>query len=198
MGRLYIDRKYFAKSPSKWVSFESNPGLERTKKDIYGRCVPCMTGLYEQLKEGKTEINLGNAYQCWKLVVPFKDIEECTLYLYEFEKDFLQDMNVKGRFGSGDPSKTTKVIVFNAESEEERDRLYSTLAACALRTNPEATILVHRACADLYHELLGNWRGWSKTEPIRNPAMVKTILERIKRALFWEKESTSGDSDSTA
>ncbi len=192
MGRLYIDRRYFARNDAKWVSFETNPGLKRTKSDIYGRCVPCITSLYEQLKEGRSEISLGRAHQCWKVVVPLADMEECTRFLSDFENDYLGDMDIKGRFGSADPTKGTKVIVFNAESETERDRLYDALTRCASRTSPGTEVLYHRACADLYHELLGDWRGWRETETIKNPAMVQPILERIRTTLFWQRKEVPG------
>ncbi len=196
MAKLYVDRRYFARSEQKWVSFESNPGLKRTKNDIYGRCVPCITSLYEQLQGGKKEIRLGHAYQCWKIVISLGSIEECTQFLSEFETTFLEDMNIKGRFGSGDSTKSTKIIVFNAESEEERDHLYERLKVCASQTYPESRVSYHRACAELYHELLGDWTTWSKTETIKDPAMVKTIIERIRRILFWEKEHVPASSES--
>jgi hypothetical protein len=197
MGKLYVDRRYFARNKKKWVSFESNPDLKRTKSDIYGRCVPCITSLYEQLAEGKTEIRLGEAYQCWKIVVPLSNMEECTRFLCEFEACFLKkNMSIKGRFGSDDSTKNTKVIVFNAESEVERDHLYEELKACASQTYPESMVSYHRACAELYHELLGDWKTWSETESIKNPGMVKATMERIRRILFWEKEHIPADSGS--
>jgi hypothetical protein len=188
MGKLYFDRRYFTGNEQKWVSFESNPRLKRTKNDIYGRCVPCITSLYDQLREGKKEIRLGNAYQCWKVVVSLGNMEECVQFLSEFEAYFLEDMNIKGRFGSGDSTKSTRVIVFNTESKPERDHLYERLKACASQTNPEPRVSYHRACADLYHGLLGDWTKWRETETIEDPAMVKTVMERIRKALFWEKK----------
>ena len=194
MGKLYIDRRYFARNDKKWVSFESNPGLKRTKNDIYGRCVPCITRLYEQLGEGVKEIRLGKAYQCWKIVISLGNIEECTQFLSEFEARFLEDMDIKGRFGSGDSSKSTKVIVFSAESEAERDHLYERLKVCASQTYPESIVSYHRACAELYHELLGDWKKWREIETIKDPAIVMTIMQRIRRMLYWEKEHISEDS----
>jgi hypothetical protein len=193
MGKLYIDRKYFTNKEIKWVSFENNPVLKRTKNDIYGRCVPCIINLYEQLREGKKEIRLGKAYQCWKIVVFLNNMEECTRFLCEFESYFLEDMNIKGRFGSSDSTKSTKVIVFNAESEAERDKLYEGLKVCASQTYPESIVSYHRACAELYHELLGDWKKWGEIETIKNPGMVKAILERIRRILFWPKEDVPAD-----
>jgi len=110
MGKLYIDKRYFAESKTKWVSFETDPRLKRTKKDIYGKCVPCIMNLYEQLMAGKMEIELGSAFFCWKIVVLMKDSDECMMFLSEFEKDIPEDMYIKGRFGSGDASKDTKAF----------------------------------------------------------------------------------------
>jgi hypothetical protein len=188
MAKLHIDRRFFLGSEKKWVSFESNPTLEKTRGDIYGRCAPCIMNLYEQLREGKGEINLGTAYRCWKVVVLLNTIEECLDVLAEFERDFLGERPVKGRFGSGDETKSTKVIVFSAESDIEKDRLYSEVTVCAVRVNPEAKVSFHRACAELYHELLGDWKEWKETETIKRPEMVKPIIERIRNVLFWEKE----------
>ena len=193
MGKLYLDRRYYAKSETRWVSFESNPSLRRTKGDIYGRCVPCITSLYEQLREGSGEIRLGNAYQCWKVVVTLGTMEECTQFLGEFESRFLEDMDIKGRFGSGDPAKDTRIIVFNAEDEAVRDRLYEKARACAGQTHPGSMVSYHRACADLYHALLGDWRQWREVEPIKHPEMAGVIIEKIRKALYWEKGHTPAD-----
>ena len=57
-----------------------------------------------------------------------------------------------------------------------------------MRVNPEAKVSFHRACAELYHELLGDWKEWKETETIKRPEMVKPIIERIRNVLFWEKE----------
>jgi len=189
MRKLYIDKRYFAESKTKWVSFETDPRLKRTKNDIYGKCVPCITNLYEQLSAGKKEIKLGSAYRCWKVVVVLlNDIDECTQFLYEFEKDMPEDINIKGRFGSGDASKNKQVIVFNTENEKEKDLLYDKLKMCAANIDPQPQVLFHKACADLYHELFGDWRQWNETAVIKNPDMVKPTIERIRKVLYWEKE----------
>ena len=188
MGRLYFDKRFFAEKKTKWVSFETSSGLKRTRSDIYGKCVPCITNLYEQLKTGKTEIRLGSAYRCWKIVVSLPDNEECVRFLEEFESRFLGDMDVKGRFGSGDPSKSTRVIVFNAEGEPERDRLLNALRACARTMDPVPEVTYHRACADLYHALLGDWSTWSEREVIKNPALIEPTIAHIREVLFWDKK----------
>jgi len=43
-----------------WVSFESEPDLKKTKANIYGRCLPCIQHLYEQLKQGQTRLILAS------------------------------------------------------------------------------------------------------------------------------------------
>lgn len=171
----------------KWVSFETSPNLKSTRSDIYGRCVPCITSLYEQLKEGKVEIELGQAYHCWKVVAVLDGMEECVRVLEEFEETFLGDRQLKGRFGSVDETKKTRVLVINVTSEKDRDRLLSELEECVKRVNPHATVLFHRGCAELYHDILGDWRHWSRREPIRKPEEIPALIDRIRKMLYWEK-----------
>ncbi len=188
MGTFYLDKRYYADKPARWVSFESSPGLEETKKDIYGKCVPCITHLYEQLREGRTEVHLGSAYTCWKVVAVLNNDEECVQVLAAFEKKFLKDQHIKGRFGSGDAEKPTRVIVFSVTDAEQRDVLIEQVAACTEHINPDAQISFHRGCAELYHELFGDWRTWKERETIKKPEAVRKIIDRIRKMLFWEKE----------
>lgn len=185
-SHIYIDKRYFTGQIMKWVSFETSPTLKATKSDIYGRCVPCITSLYEQLKEGKREIELGMAYNCWKVVAVLDGMDECVRLLEEFEKSFLEDRQIKGRFGSVDEGKATRVLVINANTEQERDRLHSELCECASRINPQAKLFFHRGCADLYHGILGDWHYWDKREIIKKPEEIPFLIDRIRKMLYWE------------
>lgn len=189
MARIFIDRHFFTDKKARWVSFEDTQGLKETKQDIYGKCVPCITGLYEQLKDGKTEIDLGQALKCWKVVVVLDSMEECVDLLSELEKSVTDDMKVKGRFGSVDDTKTTKVIVFNVTGGSQRKKLCELLQNCSQRVNPRAEITYHRGCAELYHELFGDWRAWKKTVLVKKPEAIGAIMQRIRRVLFWDRES---------
>jgi hypothetical protein len=187
MPRLYIDKRYFTGKKAKWVSFEDTQGLKETKKDIYGKCVPCITNLYEQLKDGKTNVDLGPALKCWKVVAVLDNMEECVDLLSELEKLLNDDIKVKGRFGSVDDTKTTKVIVFNVSGESQRKKLYEILQDCSKRINPRAEITYHRGCVELYHELFGDWRTWKKTTVVQKPEAIQPIIQRIRKVLFWDK-----------
>jgi hypothetical protein len=187
-SRLYIDKRYFTGQAMKWVSFETTPNLKSTRSDIYGRCVPCIMSLYEQLKEGKQEIELGRAYNCWKVVAVLDSMDECVQLLEEFEGSYLGDRHVKGRFGSVDQSKKTRVLVINATTERERDRLDRELRECVRKVNPRADVFFHRGCAELYHEILGDWRYWKPTEVIKKPEVIPSLINRIRKMLYWEKE----------
>ena len=90
MAKFYLDKRYYADKPVKWVSFESTPNLEETKRDIYGKCVPCISNLYEQLRAGKVEINLGPAYSCWKVVAILANDDECMQVLAGLKRNFLR------------------------------------------------------------------------------------------------------------
>jgi hypothetical protein len=183
---FHFDKRFFSNREMKWVSFESHPKLGKTKEDIYGRCLPCITNLYEQLKENKGEANLGRAHQCWKVTAVVENVDGCIDLLTEFEKEFLGDRSIKGRFGSGDEAKESKVIVIGAETECERDRLLEELRTCAEKINLKTEVAFHRGCVELYHEVFGDWRKWKETSPIVNPAAVDKVLRRIRQVLYWE------------
>jgi hypothetical protein len=188
MGKIFLDKRVWRDSRDNWVSFESDPKLKVTKENIYGRCVPCITNLYEQLKAGKEEIELKDAYHCWKVVAVLEDQEECLEVLREYEENFLGDHCVKGKFGSSLPTKPTKVLMFHVEDEKERDRILEELQACVKRVNPNSKVFYQKACANLYYDLLGSWRDWREVTKIKNPAIRSVLLERIKKLLYWEEE----------
>ena len=187
MKKIFLDKRVWRNSRDNWISFESDPKLRVTKGNIYGRCVPCITNLYQQLQAGKEEIELKEAYQCWKVVTVLKDGEECLEVLREYEENFLGDHHVKGRFGSSQPSTSTKVLMFHTEDEGERDRLFKELQTCVQKVNPDSKVFYQRACANLYHDLLGDWRDWKEVTKIRNLDIRQNLLERIKKLLYWEK-----------
>jgi len=58
MKKIFLDKRVWRDSRDNWVSFESDPKLRVSKQNIYGRCVPCITNLYQQLQAGKEEIEL--------------------------------------------------------------------------------------------------------------------------------------------
>jgi hypothetical protein len=187
MKEIFLNQRVWRNSRDNWVSFESDPKLRVTQKNIYGRCVPCITNLYQQLQEGKGEIELKEAYQCWKVVAVLKDKEECLEILREFEENFLGDQHVKGKFGSSQPSKSSKVLMFHTEDEEERDRLFKALQICIHKVNPNSKVFYQRACGDLYYDLLGDWKEWKEMTQIKNPDVRPILLERIRRLLYWAK-----------
>jgi uncharacterized protein YwgA len=188
MKKIFLDKRVWRDSREMWVSFESDPKLRITKENIYGRCVPCITSLYEQLLNGKEEIELKEAYHCWKVVAVLKDKDECLGVLREYEENFLEDHYVKGKFGSSQPSKSSKVLMFHTEDEEEKDRLFKELHACIQKVNPEANVFYQKACANLYYELLGDWKEWKEVTRIKNHDIRPLLLERIRKLLYWEKE----------
>jgi hypothetical protein len=183
--RIYLGEIPYSENKPFWVSFESDPRLKKTRSNIYGRCLPCIQNLYFQLKAGDTEIHLGTAFNCWKVTAVLKDLEQCLLLLDRFQSLFPSG-HVYGKFGSGRPDTVTKVVVFHTENESERDRIQKSLKHCFLEMAlPEKGILISRACAVLYENILGDWRTWRPMTPILYPERVKKHLERIKKILFW-------------
>jgi hypothetical protein len=167
-----------------WVSFESRPDLEKTKANIYGRCLPCIQHLYEQLKAGVAEIDLGPAYRCWKIAAMLNGIDECLSLLHLYEEKF-PGGHVYGKFGSSRPFSATKVVVFHAEEETARDRIQERVEACLRAMNRKGGVQVSRACAVLYSDILGDWRDWQPVTPVKHPEKVPGLIQRIRKTLFW-------------
>lgn len=165
-----------------WVSFESDPYLTGVKRAIRYRCTPCIENLYRQLMEGKPEIELGHAFNCWKVVVVLNNEEECLNVLEKYQQKFLPSRHIRGRFG-GKEEGGTKAIVVNADNEQERDALLSELRQCVNKANLNGQIFYSRACAYLYQEVLGGWHKWKEVTPIEHPEKVKEVIQRIKELL---------------
>jgi hypothetical protein len=166
-----------------WVSFESKPNLEKTKADIYGRCLPCIQRLYEQLKAGSTEIDLGPAFHCWKISAVLSGTDECLALLAVYGEKF-PGGHVYGKFGSSRGFSETKVVVFHTEDEIARDLVRERLGVCLPEVNREGRVEVSRACAVLYGEILGDWREWQRVTPLKHPEKVEALIRRIRKALF--------------
>ncbi len=166
-----------------WVSFESDPRMRRTKANIYGRCLPCIQNLYDQLKAGKSAIDMGTAYHCWKITAVLDSFDQCLELLAVFEKQFPSYGHVYGKLGSGRADTTTKVVVFHTDDEAERDRLKIALRQCLEAMALDAEILISLGCGVLYEPILGDWRTWKPTTTIRYPARISAHLERIKKIM---------------
>ena len=166
-----------------WTSFETNPHLTITKRNIYGQCVPCLENLLQQLGEGKKEIELKKAFNCWKAVAVLKDEKECLGVLERYEQRSPPSRYVRGRFDSKEEN-GTKAVIFHIDGEKERDEILSELEQCAKSVNPKARVFYSRACAYLFEELLGDWKEWKKITPIKYPQNVGEIIRRLKKSLY--------------
>jgi hypothetical protein len=181
---IYVAEIPHSEKGNFWVSFESKPDLEKTKANIYGRCLPCIQHLYDQLKDGATQIDLGSAYHCWKVTAVLNGIDECLSLLRVYEEKFPGN-HVYGKFGGGRSFSETKVVVFHTEDEVARDQVRERLEACVAEVNKNGEVQVSRACAVLYDEILGDWREWQPVTRLKRPERVEALIERIKKALFW-------------
>lgn len=181
---IYIGKIPYNEKGNFWVSFESDSGMKKTNANIYGRCLPCIRNLYQQLKDGCTEIALGTAFECWKVAVVLDGIEACLSLLKEFEEKFPAG-HVYGKFGSGRKASKTMVVVFHAENVVERDRIRDLLERCSTAgIGKNQKIQVSRACAVLYNDILGDWRHWEQTTLIKYPENREEVLERVKQVLY--------------
>ncbi len=172
-----------------WISFENHPRLAETKKNIYARCLPCLERLYEQLAGSPAALILENPLTCWKVVVVFKDLDECLAFLCLYEAEATRRGaagTVRGRIGTGDKSSPNVVVIFQAQSAGERDALLAEAGALAPRINPDCAISFERGCGDIYGSLCGDWRDWKEVTPVQNPRLVPLIREKVAKLLKGE------------
>jgi hypothetical protein len=181
---IYIGQIPYSDKGNVWVSFESKPNLEKTRANIYGKCLPCIHHLYEQLKQGVSEIDLGHAYDCWKVTAVVSGMDECLSLLRLYEEKF-PGGHVYGKFGSGQPFSETKVVVFHTEDEKTRDQVQKRLQACVKQVNKRGRVQVSRGCAVLHAGILGDWREWKPVTKLKHPEHVEALLERVRKTLFW-------------
>ncbi len=183
MRSIYIGNK--SSRHGCWTSFETDAHLTLTKKNIYGQCFPCIENLLNQLVESRQEIELGQAFDCWKVVAVLGSDEECLKVLERYQKKLRSSRYLQGRFGSGEEGKSgTRAVIINTDNEEERDIILSELEHCAGEVDPDSEVFYSRACAILYGELLGDWRDWGKVTPIKNPGNVGKVIKLIRKVLY--------------
>jgi hypothetical protein len=180
-GNFYLGKK--SAKQGYWTSFETDSKHSIGKKMIYGRCVPCIENLLNQLIEGKKEIELGNAFNCWKVVAVLDDEQECLKVLQVYERRYLPSRYIRGRFGSREET-GTKAVVIHVDSENERDSILSELEQCALEVNKGASVFYSRACEYVYGEVLGDWKEWMEVTPVKYPENISKVIEIIKEALY--------------
>jgi len=167
-----------------WVSFESDPKLVKTRANIYGRCLPCIQNLYFQLQAGREEIELGNAFNCWKVTAVLKDLDQCLALLERFQ-NLYPTGHVYGKLGSGQKNAPTRVVVFHTETKSECDRIQMSIQKCLRELDVPEKILISKGCAVLYETILGDWRKWQPKTLVLYPERVEALLERIRKILFW-------------
>jgi hypothetical protein len=184
---IYIGDRSNVRSGSFWTSFETDPYLKMTKADIYGRCVPCIESLYFQLKRGKERINIERVNNCWKVGIILSSEESCLAFLHHYQENFLSDRPVRGRFGTRDINLGTYLLLFQADSEKEKDKLEKELELCKGAWQHSGDIFIQKGCASLYHELLGPWQAWQLYTPIQKPELIPQLLLGIRKLLFWEE-----------
>lgn len=170
-----------SRSREGWLSFETDAYLSKTKQRLFQRCLPCLTGLLEQLKAGVERIELREAWTCWKVTLITSDDAECLRILEAFGERF-PDEPVLGKIGGG-VGRSTCAVIFHAESKERADELSSLLAEVA-EGSPGRRVFLSRACGNPYEHLLGPWQAWERSTPIRNPGRVPEVKENLVKSLY--------------
>ncbi|MDW7711076.1 MAG: hypothetical protein SCH98_11435 [Deferrisomatales bacterium] len=166
-----------------WVSFETDPLLRRTKEGLHENCLPCLTGLLEQLRAGAERVDLGPAWECWK-VVALTPTREDALGLLERFSQAHPDEEVRGKVGGGRDDRPTWAVIFHTRSEARRDRLLELVRDLSRRRPPDIPTFCSRGCGIPYEELLGPWQGWEPVSPIRHPERRARVVASLRESLY--------------
>lgn len=177
---IYLNPKFSKRDG--WTSFESDPYLRNTKRAIHLRCLPCIKSLYQQLIEGKKSIDLGSAYECWKVVGVMETTEECLNILEIYRDRFLPDRYIRGRYGGKDGS-STRAIVVVAENELERDNLMDEMKSCLSVLGLKRPLFYSKGCADPYEKILGPWKNWQRHTPIKHDGNIESVIDGLDQML---------------
>jgi hypothetical protein len=168
------------------VSFESDSRLRRTKERLHRNCLPCLTGLLEQLKGAPDRVELTFAWDCWKVVALTKDHEECLALLDRFASAHPEEY-VYGKLGTGRADRETHALIFHTESAERRDELLAMLRELLAVRAPECAVFHSRGCGNPYEELLGPWQAWERISTIRHPERVPAVREGLRESLYGSR-----------
>lgn len=175
---------HLGRTPSRegWLSFETDAYLTKTKARLYERCLPCLTGLYEQLKAGTRDIELRQAWSCWKVTVVVDDAAACVRVLERFGERF-PDQEVYGKIGGG-VGRNTSAVIFHTETEARRDEIASLLQEILSESFPERRAFVSRGCGNPYEQLLGPWPDWKPVSPILHPERLDQVRASLRDSLY--------------
>jgi hypothetical protein len=176
---VYLGRRT---SREGWRSFETDPLLRRTKHRLHGRCLPCLTGLHEQLRTRPERIELREAWNCWKVTIVVGDEQECFTLLEAFAERY-PDAAILGKFGGGF-GRSTSAVVFHVEEEQWRDELLQMLGALLSERFPNRQAFASRACSDPYEALLGPWKDWERSSKILHLRRVGEVQEKLRASLY--------------
>jgi hypothetical protein len=177
---IYLNPKFSKKYG--WTSFESDPHLRDTKRAIHLRCLPCIKSLYQQLVEKKSFIDLGTAFDCWKVVVVMETTEECLNVLEIYRDRFLPERYIRGRYGGKDASSTQAIVVV-AENELERENLMDEMKSCLSVIGLKRPLFYSKGCADPYEKILGPWKNWQRHTSIRHDENVEGVINGLDKLL---------------
>lgn len=177
---IYLGRRA---SREGWVSFETDSLLRETKAHLYRDCLPCLTGLLEQLKAGGDRIDLGPAWECWKVAVLTPGRDQGLDLLHRFGEAHPGE-SVRGKLGKGGEDRATWAVIFHTRSEERRDRLLPLLRELAGQIGPGLPVFFSRGCGNPYEVLLGPWQEWERVSPVRHPERVRTVTAALRESLY--------------
>lgn len=174
-------RQWHEEGYGMWTSFDTDPALGNINTKMQHHCVPCLEGLRRQLESSDEELDIGPAYDCFKVVGITDSDERSRQVLDEMSRAAPEGMMLAGKYGGmGESHDTSAVILYVSDGLRWTRRL---LEEAMESVYPEGEVKASRACADIHGELFKGCGNWERAMKPRHPEKRQQVLETIRSKL---------------
>ena len=171
MRKLYFQEWTEKTYKGPWFTFDTDPNLKNSRKNMQNYCIGCMSKLlYDMTTACQGElIDLGHAWNCWKPILVLKGVEtpeESRDILKANQDSFFPDREeVYGKIG-GNENPGEQALIMYARTMDEAQVVRDELESWAGKIHPNSRALIARGCNPIHGLLFGDWRKWKRRMPI--------------------------------
>lgn len=168
-----------------WTSFDTDPSLGNINKKMLYHCMPCLEGLKRQLEKSAEELEIGPAYNCFKVVGITDSDERSRQVLNEISRTAPEGMMLVGKYGgTGGSFNTSAIIFYVSEDLRWTKRLLENAMESVY---PAGEVRASRACADVHGELFRGHDNWERVMKPEHPEKRQQVIETIRGKLEPKK-----------
>ncbi|MCX7856540.1 MAG: hypothetical protein N2513_00940 [Deltaproteobacteria bacterium] len=112
-------------------------------------------------------------------------LDDCFRFL-ELFSELWPDEYVHGKFGTGDPNRPTKAVVFHLE--ENRDWiivLEPKVRCCAEKLSRPYELRITRGCSFPYEALFGSCENWQIEMGVINKENLGGVIKTLEKMLYY-------------